>query len=446
LVLECAALVRISSTISRMSVGRGRIDLVLTRIMLLIALLASGAAAQDWTITTADFRSQPAAGITGLSGDGVRFAVAGSADDQQTIPLDRFVSAQRAAVGGAAPVAASSNAKFTLLLSNGDRLAGEPAGVVSEQLVWRSASLGELKVPMRRLTLLARNFATAAKSPSAGEPPKQDVVSLANGDTVAGVVTDCSVDKITVQTDSGPSDVPMATVTKVTFAAVGKSTASASVPRGFRVRLTDGSGVTVADGSISSDHFTAKFETTAIAVPLSQLASIEQLNGPVGWLSSLTPIESVQIPYFGGSAAISWPARNDTAVDGSPLRFKGRAFDHGVGVHAYSRLTYDISGAGGSWAAFRTQYAIDSPRNNPRPLADVTVRLRLDDKVVHERAHVRAGEVSPVVTIDLAGARKLTLEADYGDGGDTQDHLNWIEPALLRQVPATTTAPTATQP
>ena len=414
--------------------------------MLLIALLASGAAAQDWTITTADFRSQPAAGITGLSGDGVRFTVVGSADDQQTIPLDRFVSTQRATSGGAAPVAASSNAKFTLLLSNGDRLAGEPAGVVSEQLVWRSsASLGELKVPMRRLTSLARNLATAAAmSPSAGEPPKQDLVSLANGDTVAGVVADCSVDKITVQTDNGPSEVPMATVTKVTFAAVGKLTAVASTPRGFRFRLTDGSAVTVADASISNDHLSAKFEAATIAIPLSQLASIEQLNGPVGWLSSLTPIESVQIPYFGGGGAISWPARSDTAVDGSPLRFEGRTFDHGIGVHSYSRLTYDVAGGAGGWAAFRTQYAIDSPRSNPRPLADVTVRIKLDDKVVHERAHVRAGELSPVVAIDLGAANTLTLEADYGDGGDTQDHLNWLEPALLRQMPATT-APT-TQP
>jgi hypothetical protein len=409
--------------------------------MLLIALLASSAVAQDWTITTADFRSQPAAGIAGLSGDGVRFTVAGS-DEQRTVPLDQFVSAQRSAGGGAvSTVAASSNAKFALLLSNGDRLAGEPGGVASEQLVWRSASLGELKLPMRSLMALVRiGGGAAAASSSASEPPKQDIVSLANGDSVAGVISDCSAEKITVQTDTGSSEVPMATVTKVAFAAVGKpNNAASAAQRGFRVKLIDGSAVTVAaDASIGGDRLTARLDATSIAIPLSQVIGIEQLNGPVSWVSSLTPVDNAQIPYFGGSGAISWPARNDTAVDGSPLRFENRTFDHGIGVHAYSRLTYDVNGGAGGWGAFRTQYAIDSPRNNPRPLADVTVRIKVDDKVVHERVHVRAGDLSPVITLDLSGARRLTLEADYGDGGDTQDHLNWIEPALLRQMPATT--------
>jgi hypothetical protein len=46
-----------------------------------------------------------------------------------------------------------------------------------------------------------------------------------------------------------------------------------------------------------------------------------------------------------------------------------------------------------------------------------------------------------VVALELNGAKQLTLEADYGDAGDVQAHLDWIEPALLRQL-----SPAAPQP
>ena len=46
--------------------------------------------------------------------------------------------------------------------------------------------------------------------------------------------------------------------------------------------------------------------------------------------------------------------------------------------------------------------------------ADVTVRIKLDDKVVHEREHFHAGELSPPVVVDLNGATSLTLEVDFG--------------------------------
>src|SRR6185369_8072980 len=96
-------------------------------------------------------------------------------------------------------------------------------------------------------------------------------------------------------------------------------------------------------------------------------------------------------PYFG--SAPPWPARNDLAVDGSPLRANGRTFSRGIGVHSYSRLTYEIDSS--QWPAFRTQYAIDAGRGGePRSLADVTVRIKLDDRVVHEQAHIRPGDLS----------------------------------------------------
>src|SRR5438552_14085342 len=89
---------------------------------------------------------------------------------------------------------------------------------------------------------------------------------------------------------------------------------------------------------------------------------------------------------------------------------------------------------GGSYEAMRTQYAI--AQDEKRQYADVTVRIKLDGKVVHEQEHLKADFLAPMVLVDLPkSAKVLTLEVDYGAANDTQDRFNWIEPALLRKKP-----------
>jgi hypothetical protein len=166
-------------------------------------------------------------------------------------------------------------------------------------------------------------------------------------------------------------------------------------------------------------------------LPLAAVLSIEQLNGPVSWLSSRKPAQAVQIPYFGNT---TWPTRMDRTVGGKPIQFGSRVFGRGIGVHAYSRIDYALDG---TYEAFRTQYAI--AQEDRRQYADVTVRIKVDGKVVHEQANFRADVLSPVIVVDLPReAKMLTLEVDYGQANDTQDRFNWIEPALLRKKPATT--------
>ena len=171
------------------------------------------------------------------------------------------------------------------------------------------------------------------------------------------------------------------------------------------------------------------------SIAVNDVVSIEQVNGPVLWLSSLQPSEEVQIPFLDYSA----PARVNQTVTGRPIRFGDRVFARGIGVHAYSRMTWPIDS---SIRAFRTQYAIDG---DP-PYANVTVRIRLGDRVVHEKSDVRAGVLSPAVLLDINGEKTITLEVDYGQTYDVQDRFNWIEPALLKMRPERQTSAPTTPP
>jgi hypothetical protein len=391
------------------------------------------ALAQEWSITTADFQTRPAT-LRGLSGDGV--AVTWSHSQQQAdLPFSQFVSAQRPATEEA-----PAESEFTLILRDGDRLPGTPGPLVGEQLTWVTSAFGNILVPFNRLICINRgsNFSIP------DDLPKQDTVTLSNGDTVAGVFASCADRKVTLQTDNGATPVPLESFRRIVFAATGSPKADPS--RAFRMRLNDGTVMTVAGAEFDGDKLklTLRGKNAPVAsVPLAHVTGIEQINGPVAWLSSMTPIENVQTPYLAGSSP--WPARFDLAVDGSPLSFDGKVYDRGIGVHAYSRLVFSIDP---QWKFFRTQYAIDSRRDQPRRYADVTVRIKLDDKVVHEMPHVHAGVLSPVVELDLNGAKTLTLECDFGPAGDTQAHLNWLQPALLHEhvAPATPATAPATQP
>jgi hypothetical protein len=150
----------------------------------------------------------------------------------------------------------------------------------------------------------------------------------------------------------------------------------------------------------------------------------------------------VQVPFVGGSAdQPTWPTRTDADVAGQPFVVGGRTFQRGIGVHSYSRLAYPLDG---TFKAFRTRYGI----NDSLARADVTVRIKLGERVVHEAKNVRPGAASPVVVVDLPpDAKELVLEVDYGEGIDVEDRLNWLEPALLRETPKAepATGP-ATQP
>jgi hypothetical protein len=388
-----------------------------------------------WVLTTADFRSA-AVSLKSIDASGVRVGTDGppaQAPADRLVGMDDFLQIERPVP---ASVAAAQQGKFVLHLAGGDQVAGEPSSVRGEQLVWNNGAAGELSVPMSRAVAITRAGQNAPE-----RRPTEDVVTLANGDAVRGIIAGIEAGKISVQRADSPEPlaVPVDSVASVQFAATGGAGPAGAAGRAFRLRLGDGSSlpaatVTLAGGKLSADLGDGKprpFE-------LSRVAAIEQVNGPAAWINDRQPAENVYVPYFGTGQ--DFPARMHAAGDGvRELRFGGKTFRRGIAVHAYSRLTYPLDG---DFAALRVQYAVDERMAR----ADMTVRVKLDERVVHERQAVRGGTLSPVISADLGGAKRLTLEVDYGGGTDVQDRLVWLEPALLRRKPAEEPPPTAPPP
>jgi len=398
-----------------------------------LLLLPSLAVAQSkWTLTTADFRSRQVE-LVSLGDGGAKVSDASGA---QTVPWDSLLGLDREANarqqnGGAA-------GKFVLHLIGGDQLRGEPLKLEGETLQWQSPAVGAMGISLRQVSALLR----ANRSPPAMDQNRtEDVVLLANGDSVRGILSDLTAENLSIQAGGNAVPVPLDSVAAVLFASTATSGAGQPAGRAFRVRLDDGSTVTAPTIKSAGETLVLTLDSgDARELPLASIEGIEQLNGPVSWLSSRPPSEVEHTPLL----ETPRPARMDRTVAGNPIRFGERNFARGIGVAPYSRLRWALDDTAGGelpgYAAFRTQYAIDGTG----PYADVTVRIKLDEKTVHEKKNVVAGVLSPVVVIPLDGqAKSLTLEVDFGENCAVQDRLNWIEPALLKPsaVPQSPPAP-----
>jgi len=373
----------------------------------------------EWTLTTADFQTRPV-DLVAINDAGAKVREEGASADS-ALPWPQVLQLERA------NAARAEGAKFTLHLAGGDRVAGEAAELKGETLAWSSPSAGSVAVKLKEVLAITKAGEQPPRRDVNGQSPRtEDVVSLTNGDAARGLLSAIDKNGITVTGEGNqPIVVPwdsVRTVTLATVAASGENPGGAQ--RGVRVTLADGSILTAPTIAFAGDKAALGSGDAKRDLAGAAIVAIEQVNGPVAWLSSLPPSESIHTPFL----ETAFPARMDRTVRGEPIRFADRTFPRGIGVHAQSKLVWQLP-EGNRYKTFRTQYAIDGDK----PYANVTVRVKLDDKVVHEQADFVAGKLADVVKAPLAGAKTLTLEVDYGKTYDVQDRFNWIEPALLSE-------------
>ena len=315
---------------------------------------------------------------------------------------------------------------YCVYMAGGDRSYGAPLGLVDEKLRWRDSALGAISFPLDAVIGIAPG---ATPPPGLEDVRTDDIVRLANGDATHGVINQLSETGVALQTPGGVANLAWDSVSAVLLSTAPGG--SAKPPRLLRVALAWGSIVsaTALDFTDSGATLTLADRSVYVIGPVDIL-SIEQVNGPVSWLSGRRPSQNIYRPFL----SESFPTRFDQTVDsGQPIAERFPGFHHGIGCHSYAKLVYPLDA---QYVAFRTQFAIDSES----PLADVTVRVLLDDKVVLERKGVKAGTIYPVLTVPLGPARTLGLEVDYGENYATEDRFVWLDPALVAALPATAPA------
>jgi len=169
----------------------------------------------------------------------------------------------------------------------------------------------------------------------------------------------------------------------------------------------------------------------ALSFPLGALAEIAADDGRAVFLSSLEPSDVVEGSPFGDDLGMRWPHRMDRSVTGGPLLAGGVRFARGIGVHAPSRLVFQLDG---SFAELRGAVAIDDTVLLPPHRGSVRFRISVDGAPRWESPLVRGG-TAPVAlpAIELAGAKELVLEVDQATRLHVADRAAWLRMVLVRE-------------
>ncbi len=160
-------------------------------------------------------------------------------------------------------------------------------------------------------------------------------------------------------------------------------------------------------------------------VPAAAIKSIAFKGGNLAYVSDLTPKAIEEKPYVGG-VPLLYHWRRDQSVAGRPLSIGGKTFDKGVGVHSYTKLTYEL---GGQYAKFLASVGIDSSAPQTGFCA---WKVSVDGKEAAAGV-CKANEAAKLVKLDVKDAKELELVCDYGpDEDDAGDHLDWGNARLIK--------------
>lgn len=321
-------------------------------------------------------------------------------------------------------------------LANGDRLVASSLGIADEQLraSWRQFSdLPEFTLPLESVRGVSLSLPQARERRDEvaawllGRRETRDELRLLNGDLLSGEITGWQNDSVGLKMGGGEIKLPTSDVRDIGF---NPELLALPEPKElcWLVSLRDGSRITLLASKSRIDGETVKAAHVSGAswdIPLASIYECRVLRGRAVFLSDLTPLETKHTPFLPSSRA--WPWQRDRSVAGRPLRLGGREFPKGLGMHSRSTATFDLAG---KYRAFQAMVGLDDTTTGEGTAA---CAIEVDGRrVFEEPALSRQKGPIRLPLIDVTEAKRLTLTVDFGELGDSQDHVDWADAVLLR--------------
>ena len=324
------------------------------------------------------------------------------------------------------------------MLGNGDRLPFRDVRLADEKVYFRHKALNEDKevsLPLAAVALVWRLAPDGVASPEmlrrkllrADRP--RDVVLLRNGDTIEGTLQSIKGGQVEVEVNKKPVTARWPQVAAV---ALSSELLDKLRPAGnaARVVLSDPEGspggrltliAATSDGHVLQGKTAFGAE---LNVPVSRVVALMRVGGDIVELSDLEPAEYTYTPYLDEK----WPWARDSTVTGRDLRVGGSAYVRGVGMHGASKLRYAL---GGQYRRFDAVVGLDD-RDGKK--GRVKLRVIVDGKAVELTKKPAWGHADGAlpVSVDVRGAKELTLEVSHGAEGPVQAIVNWAEPRLVK--------------
>ena len=300
---------------------------------------------------------------------------------------------------------------------------------VAGTIVWgESRRTPLLKVPLAQVAgvLFQPSADTAARDHMmlsiASNEVDAERLFLANGDELSGTIVQLSPTQIEFESRVGVLEVELEKVAAVALDPALREN-SDPVAKGVMVGLADGSRLEVK--SLTADDKTATLridDDTEWHVDTSEIVWLLPAHENVTWLSDLEPASYRHLPFLD----LEWPYRLNRAVAGGFLRQDGQLYLKGVGMHSTARLSWDLDQP---YRRFEADLALDDSAGKR---GSVVFRVFTDGKEAFASNVVRGGDAPQAISVDVSGARRLSLIVDFADRGDELDHADWLNARLVR--------------
>ena len=321
-------------------------------------------------------------------------------------------------------------------LANGDRLVARGTSIEDEQLraTWRHfPEWPEFSLPLEAVRGVSLSLPQARERRDEiaawlfDRKEARDELRLLNGDVLSGEIADWREERVALKTGGGEVKLPTSDVRDIGFNPE-LLTLPESKELCWLLSLRDGSRVTlVASKSRFDGELLKAVHVSGVSwnIPLEAIVELRVLRGRAVFLSDLTPLEAKQTPFLPSSRG--WPLQRDRSVASRPLRLGGREFPKGLGMHSRSTVTFDLAGK------YRSLHAILGLDDMTLGEGTAACSVEVDGRRLFlEPALSRAKGPLPLPLLDVTGAKRLTLTVDFGDLGDSQDHVDWCDAVLLR--------------
>ncbi len=357
-------------------------------------------------------------GVTLVGGDGA----------ERSIPFDRLV---RLAREGTVPLPWTNEGEI-VLFPDGDRLAHcVIASAGAADLDVQPMAIGKLPVPLDAILGLIfkppseQEVLDALESQVRDTPRTSELLWLANGDKLPGLLAGLDEKKITFQPPAGRVDIDRSGSSGAVALGFAQAQVVYKRPKGsyFELTLIDGTRLGLTDVRIEHGQVVGSTRFQApVRFSVGDLAQGRALNGPVSYLSDREASGSQYVAYVGPTR----PYRRNASVDGRPLHIGGKSYDRGIGTQSRTLLAYKLEPGA---KRFQALVGLD---DGAGPLGNVVFKALVDGKVRYESPAMGSGEAPKAVDVDLAGAKVLILITEFGERGDVQDGGDWVEARIVR--------------
>jgi hypothetical protein len=335
-----------------------------------------------------------------------------------------------ASVTNQAPAAAGSPGGSEVLLADQGLLRGNLVSLNPQSLVLHTTWDADLEVAI----LHAKGVWFGRESPTGGRakfdqhlltPGPDDVVLLIAPDQsvaqVAGVVQSLDADKLALRFEGEDRTIKRDRLLGIVFAAHPKLP---PIEGAYQAFLLDG-GQSLTGHWLGVGDDNLEIETpwhVRCRIPAGKVSEIRTRNGRLVYLSDLEPTSVEESPYFG--RLLPWG--RDRGFDGNPPAMKGSKPFRSLAVHSRCVLTYALDE---QFETFRATVGFD---DSSQGRGRVVCRVSVDGRERFAQSDLRADRDPVPVEVEVAGAKLLTLEVDFGEGADVGDRVLWAEPRLFR--------------